>query len=88
MCPQAGKQSCEDRDSIRNGGGVGVSSRTEDVAANGGQFGNDVMAATKFQPNYKKEEELDLLCITSKANRTEIEENFTDDRCLLKISIF
>lgn len=87
MCPQAGKQSCKDRDSIRNGGGVGVSSRTEGVAANGGQFGNDVMAATKFQLNYKKEEELDLLCITSKANRIETEENFTDDRCLLKISI-
>lgn len=43
------------------------------------------MAATKFQLNYKKEEELDLLCITSKANRIETEENYTDDRCLLRI---
>ena len=67
---------------------MGVSSGTEGVAANRGQFGNDVMAATKFQLNYKKEEELDLLCITSEANRIETEENFTDDRCLLKISIF
>lgn len=65
-----------------------MSSGTKDVAANRGQFGNDVMAATKFQLNYKKEEELDLLCITSEANKIETEENFTDDRCLLKISIF
>lgn len=65
-----------------------MSSGTEGVAANGEQFGNDVMAATKFQLNYKKEEEFDLLCITSEANRIETEENFTDDRCLLKISIF
>lgn len=48
-----------------------MSSRTEGVAISRGQFGNAVMAATKFRLNYKKEEELDLLCITSKANRIE-----------------